>query len=90
MESFVPSVTIESTTTNLSSKTLKELFEKGMKHLKDHASYDFASPKREPTSWAIAYWAMMLSRSHTGSDCVPTRNLLLFWIARIMGYDSIC
>jgi len=61
-----------------------------MKHLKDHASYVFARPKREPTSWTIACWSKMLSRPHTGSDCVPTRNLLLFWITRIMGYDSIC
>jgi len=51
------------TTSNLSSKTLKELFEKGMNSLKDHASYVFANPKREPTSWTIAYWSKMLSRS---------------------------
>ena len=74
MESFVPSVTIESTSTNLSSKTLKELFEKGMKHLKDHASYVFASPKREPTSWTIAYWSKMLSISYWIGLCTDQES----------------
>jgi hypothetical protein len=34
-----------------------------MQHLKQRASYIFANPKREPTSWTIGYWAKMLSRS---------------------------
>jgi hypothetical protein len=68
MESFVPSVTIESTTTNLSSKTLKELFEKEMKHLKDHASYVFASPKREPKDVIqVSYWIGLCTDQESSS-----------------------
>jgi hypothetical protein len=51
-------------TPNLSNQSLRELFEKGMQHLKQCASYLFANPKREPTSWTIAY---------TGQRCYPGR-----------------
>ena len=63
-EEGLDSTSVAGMTPNLSNQSLRELFEKGMQHLKQCASYLFANPKREPTSWTIAY---------TGQRCYPGR-----------------